>query len=431
MVSSAILSCVYAIIQNKFKYEFLKRSQNTTHYYPVGFIGNQNMHANWLVPNVFMAGWLAQNMSLWWLASIPLLVYVIKLNHCRTAYIGLLIGGFYSLGLYVGFLFAGVSLAILSLIYLIGAEMSWWTYGHGGITTLRERINYWRVALRQIRKTPIFGVGFDVFQTKVPFLQLEINEQTKGEFLKFENYACPYPQKCHNDYLQHVLDNGLIGLVGILFLVGLALSAEISSLLVAAFVSLLACGLFFHTFHVIMTNIIFWFLCFTLIRSGGEVVTLLTIPWYVVIIFGVLFLKYTLSRTLFDITFHDYFRNNCTFPPTKALKHNPKSSMVHTYAGQYYFKTGNITKMFEHSLSALAYHDGAQRYWELWSNLGTACFLGGGLALAEHCHKTALKFWPEHKNAKKALDELNRLRQHFVTVTPVNPNEKMVEKKAI
>ena len=414
MVISAVLSSIYGVVQHKFKYEPMKKSMNVTHHYAIGFGGNENMHGIWLVPHVFMSLWLAQSMSLWWLLAAGLLVYVIKLTRCKTAFLGLFLGSCYYVFSLFG-LIPALSISVVGIIILFFAVTG--TNNRHGWSTLRERSNYWRLALRQILKTPVFGLGFNGFQLNVPFLQHELNEKTKGEFLKPENYKDPYPQKCHNDYLQHVLDNGLVGLGLILVVVTYVLFKTPFHPLSAALVSLLGCGLFFHAFHIRITNVLFWFLVFSLVRIGNtETVILAVGPLLkigILVVFATLLWKFVIKWAYFDYNFQHYFRSNGAYVPTNLIKLWPAGAAVHTRIGEYWFAKGNAPEMFKHSFYALAHHDGEQRLWELWHNLGVGCLISGSILLSKHCHMIALTLWPEYAASKKALKEIERIEKQM------------------
>lgn len=430
LVIGALLNCTYAIVQNKLRYEPLKHSSNQSHLYPIGFIGNTNMLGTYLVPHIFLSLWLGYNCHPAWTLALGPILYVIYLTHCRTAILGLFIVLAFTLYTLYGLLPVLALFTLLSIclfLLFIGALTGLFPL-FSSLTPIKERINYWRVALEQIRHTPIFGLGFNVFQTRVPFLQRDINERTNGRFLAFKNYECPYPQKCHSDLLQHILDGGLVGFGLICSFIYLTLSPIISNTsthifpLTLALISLLACGLAFHTFHIMSTNILFWFLSFSLIRLsyGGSTEITSGTPFIALfIIYLVLALRFTLKELMYDLHMQKYFIRGKTSPPLKALEWKPNSSEAHCFAAEYYYHKGNIPKIFEHSIHSLINYDGAQRYWELCSNTALSFLLSGALTLAEQYYHRALSFWPEYKGAQNGLKQLEEITKRIKTGTVI------------
>lgn len=426
-VVAALANCAYAICQNVALYEPLKSSTNTAHHYAVGFLGNENMLGSYLTPHVFMAGWLGATLHhAWYLAAVPL-VFTIWRTRCKNALVGLAVGLVYLAGIYLGWMITVnvtiVAALVIGVLYQRGVLKD-----RNGLKTIRERLNYWRVATRQIAKTPLMGLGFNEFQTKVPFLQRELEKETKGEFLKKENYECPYPQKCHNDYLQHVLDNGLVGLGLVVSLVVLALRGHIGvagdlSYLTAGFITMLVMGVFFHTFHIRATNVLFWFLCFSLVRAGSSEVLPVTlgVPFavFVLVLYGVLVVRAPLTWALADFWFHRFKVTGDKKHARRALAIRPHSGAFRTLIARYYFQNNLIPQLFEHSAASVYNYDGDQRIWELWSNLGTALMLGGAFQLSAHCHKVALSFLPNYTRAQKDLDQIEQILQRLNGAQPV------------
>ena len=416
-VVAALLNCVYAIMQRDFRYEPLKESSNFSHHYAIGFLGNENMLGCYLVPHIFMAGWLGATVHpAWFMAVIPI-IYTTWRTRCKNAFLGVASGLVYLTGIYVGWMMtvnaAIVAGLIIGVLYYKGVLKD-----RNGLNTLRERLNYWRVALLQIQKTPLMGLGFNEFQIKVPFLQRELNKDSNGEFLKKENYECPYPQKCHNDYLQHALDNGLIGLGLILALTVLALRGHVGmtgnwSFLTAGFVTMLVMSAFFHTFHIRSTNVLFWFLTFMLIRAGSsELMPVeLGIPLviFILVIYGVLVIRAPLRWALADFWYHRFVTKGDIKYAKKCLNIRPYSGAFRTMVSKYYFQKNQVPQLYEHSMAAVHDYDGDQRLWELWANLGTALMLNGAFHIAKRCYETSLSFLPYYDRALTDIAQIDNI----------------------
>jgi len=409
MMCVTVLNCAYAIIQHEFQHEPWKSSTNTTHHYAIGFIGNENMLGNWLVPQVFLLVWLAQDCA-WWFVCLPLIVFVIIRTRCRTALIALTTGTCYYLATIIGAMYALPIVACAALSgWLVLTRKKLIRYNNN---TTHERLNYWRVALHQIMRRPIFGLGFNVMQYMVPYVQREINTKTKGEFLKKANYECPYPQKMHNDYLQHVLDNGVIGLAFIVVLIGYALLSAGPVLMKASLVSVMVCGLFFHPFHIRPSNVLFWFLVFGLIKHNTDttLITLAPVMLGVLIaLFVIVAVRFTLAHVAADILAQRFVQTGEPKWARKALRFGMLNSFIYTMLGAYYAKKGHALGMFDNAREAITTFDGDMRLWELWHNLGVACFMTGAIQLAHQCHQEALSLWPEYENSKKQLEVIANL----------------------
>jgi O-antigen ligase len=102
----------------------------------------------------------------------------------------LLFGGRYRrLGLLVGTVAVVVGVAWVGLAGLIGGFQS------RGIKA--SRLDLWADMLPMTRRFPVFGVGFNAFATAYPWYQTIWRTEWMGE--------------AHNDYLQVILDLGLVG----------------------------------------------------------------------------------------------------------------------------------------------------------------------------------------------------------------------------
>jgi O-antigen ligase len=113
----------------------------------------------------------------------------------------------------------GRRLTALAVLLLVALGVAW--IGTGGVVQAFEvrgvrgsRLDLWRDMLPMAPRFPAFGVGWNAFATAYPWYQTIWKTEWIGE--------------AHNDYLQALLDGGLVGLLLVLALVGLVLRAALA-----------------------------------------------------------------------------------------------------------------------------------------------------------------------------------------------------------
>jgi len=429
LVSAALINSIYAIVQHTFKWEPLKGLPTLmTPFQPRGLVGNPNMLASYLVPHVFFVLYLIHAQSLIWTVALAPVLYALWLTECRGAFFGLVCG----LIIYgdavseIPFLLIGCGGVVF---YLIKGGKS----GRRALdkNSINERWNYWTVAVEQVIRTPLFGLGFDVLKSRVPFLQRDIDMRTGGKFLKQENYQNPWPQKAHNDYLQHITDNGIPGLMLLLCFIVVALFMGIESqdtlalMQGSALVALLANGIFFHTFHVTNVNIVFWYLIGSLTRQidGGQVgyylagspaVSVAGLPAVCLagyIIFGYFVYKYSVRHLITDFSLDRYMRSKDYRYLDRALRCNGGGTRVNALVTVHHLNKNDLPMAYKHAARCAVFCDGDLRLWDMWLNLGTVLFRSGSLLLAKSCYEAALTFWPEHREAKAGIERIEGIEE--------------------
>lgn len=419
LMFGVLLNCLYAISQNIFWKDFLHINTIVGDIRPTGFIGNINMLGHFLGPCVFISIWLGLSDSWFWFILTGIILFTLFLTHCRGAMFGLMSGV-----LFLGFYFELWPLFFIVLVFIPTLVLS---FKNGSSLTkekiysllsFKERLCYLKLAFSELPRVWLFGLGFDGFKSRVPFIQRDLNEKSKGEFLKRENYLSPFPQKCHNDYLQHILDGGVVNLGFILWFIYLAFSCvdltnSMNLWFSVGLISYLASSLVLHNFHIPTTNILFWFLVFTLIRSEEVVqVPVNSLSYFIVFIFVTLICKYIMREFLYDMYLIKSLRGKQL--PLKALRLKPRGSMVNSFAAAFYHSKNNFSGSFIHSIYGLVNFDGQQKYWEIWTNLGIALFITRSFILAKFCFETALKFNPNHFMAQQGLKQVN----NFIKTPP-------------
>ena len=107
----------------------------------------------------------------------------------------------------------------LVVVVVVGLGIAW--IGLGGVVGGFEargirasRLNLWADMLPIVPRFPVFGVGWNAFSTAYPWYQTVLKDLWVGE--------------AHNDYLQVLLDGGLLGLSIVLCLLALVFRAALA-----------------------------------------------------------------------------------------------------------------------------------------------------------------------------------------------------------
>lgn len=409
IVIASLLNCAYAIAQNVFKWEPMKGTTNAHKLYAIGFIGNENMLGTWLVPVICLTLWLVAVHWLWALALGPQLFVLVR-THCKAAMIGV-VGGFFWLMFALGHPeLVTLVVGLVWLAYMLVAKH----YIRHGSNTFQERMNYWKIAWTQFKKAPVFGVGFSEFQNRVCFLQQELNDKSNGKFLLRDNYYDPWPRRCHNDLLQHLVDHGIVGTVLIVAYVLGALYYGINGggwfavCTTTAFAGLLMCGMGLHTFYLPPTNLMFWFLTISLYKTAPptEVVLHGTTFLYVAVPVCLLILVLATRLILFELWFQKFLKTGDPKTRDRLLKWFPTSAVLHDYASLFCAKQVDAVGIVKHAALAIAHYDGINRLWEAYTNLGSGLMMLGAMQPAKLCYDRALKLWPSFERGQGALNQL-------------------------
>lgn len=410
--AAAVINSVYAVFQNKFKKEILKIRMTRSDHKPRGLIGNSNTLAYYLVPHVFFLLHLMKVQSVLWAPALGCVLYAMWLTQCRGAFIGLMAG----LMVYgdsvseTPFMVIGIGGVVAYLIFKGNVKRRVMD-----VNSLKERYNYWRIGFEQAIRTPLFGSGFDVLKSRVNCLQRDINKRTNGAFLDRDNYSNPWPQKAHNDILQAIADNGFPGLFLISGIVYVALSGSHDPVLFSAMAAMLIGGLFFHTFHITCTNVLFWYLIGGLLDTGPVgAVNVADWLWVIFALFGYFVFKYSLCHTILDYCLDRYKRTFKYRYLDLALRCNKASTKANALAMTHFLNKGEIGAAYHHALFCIYFFDGDYRLWDMWTNAGTILLRSGSFLLAKACYETALTYLPWDEPAQKGLKEVERIENNLM-----------------
>ena len=269
----------------------------------IGTIGNSNFLASYYAGVIWLAVYAAVTIQISLLTIVIFSLYMIYgpiKSRAGQVGAGSSIVFFILVAAYFGklpivdndFVFSlGLALLILSVIWLpCIIKDNWRTFWVKRIdpdgpqiwySTLRYRFCYWLAALELIREKPIFGWGMWAYRKEVYRAQAQINERHPN-FLKPDRYVTPQPREVHNDFLEHLVEFGIVGFVifilflGSIFYIGFSsLSASANFLpvlaLMSGLVSILVDAFFFFALRLPSTSIVFWVLCASIVVTGGGV----------------------------------------------------------------------------------------------------------------------------------------------------------------
>lgn len=231
---------------------------------PVGTIGNTNYLGAYLLFAIFACLSLlpterANRYTI--LFSLLTICVALVISRARAAWIGLLVGGTvwawmvlpkrYFLSLVAIGCLAGVILWV-SLI-----PNDW-----KSSSSLGYRLKYWQAAVELWKESPLVGIGFDGYRNQVYEAQARINERNPGWF---EEYQDPKPRRVHNEYLQALVDGGIIYFVTffgfIAWIMGKSyrMAKESYNLMGVwcAQIAILVTSLFFFPFRLVDTTMLF------------------------------------------------------------------------------------------------------------------------------------------------------------------------------
>ena len=407
LFAAAAINALLAITQNRLRYEPMKWCANVNYHYPTGLIGNTNMLGCFLVPALFV-GVSMVHMSLIVWVGLALVAYALYLTKCRSALVGLVTGGLgftvsewgWEVGLTTGYYLA-VSGFVL---FLLRPQLFTWRH-----EPVIARLATWQNALRKLRRCWLFGLGFDNYRLSVPYINEELNKESNGAYLEEGWFKDPWPCRAHSDILQGLLDNGVIGLALVGWVIYTALTSNMSSYEIGALCAFLGCGLAFHPSTIAPCAVWFWWLTASA-GSGTALTVSLPVGVWVFVVTTVAFVLY---KTALVPLLYDRALNVVKIGkfPKDAIVLMPDRSEPHCYAAQYQFTQLKPWQMFKHTIHALGNFDGSTRLWEIWCNLGTALFMSGAFWVAEQCYIRSLELFPRYEPAQQALSNVRDAMQ--------------------
>lgn len=409
---SIALNCIYAIIQHKLEWDIFK--DGTHKKYPIGFSGNTIHLGIMCMVYVFLSSYLVITHHWAWGFLTVLFVYTLWITKCRAGLIGVYVGSLYIMACFHLGIFAAV-LAATILLVIVRRQLP--TYLRD-VSTLKERIKYWKIGLVQVTQSPVFGVGVGVYGTKVPFIQKHIHEHERKPS-KSKSTVYPNHTRVHNDYIQHAIDFGLIGFIGYigyLFMItylGVVNQNIGMIILTGALLGLLIAGMFFHYLDIAPLRPLIWMISFFILQfvNPGASTQLNSWLWVGIIVYGLFVFRFMIKELAADMAFARYYSNTCKVPPLPALSFKPNLTMARSRAAVRCLLHSDPWQAFHHAVHAINFYDGAQVYWELWNNLGVIFMSVQCFSLAEKCFERAVSFCPTYESALQNLKLIKELKK--------------------
>jgi len=172
---------------------------------PVATIGNTNYLGAFLLFGIFATLSLQSRHRLLIIPPLLLLAGGLMLSRARASWLGC------AVGLTV---FAALSLPrrwfVAVMLWAVLAGIVGWSVLPDQIKqadTLGYRLKYWQAAGKLWIDSPLLGIGFDGYRSHVYEAQAQL---AKRDPTWFDGYKEPKPRHVHNDYLQALVDGGLL-----------------------------------------------------------------------------------------------------------------------------------------------------------------------------------------------------------------------------
>jgi O-antigen ligase len=226
-----------------------------------GSIGNTNHSAAFLAPFVFIALYLAVNVSPYFFILVPFILAGIALTKCYGAILGIIFGSCFIYPEYSLWLLPVLAVGVCSLLILRTLHRGL----YDKLTGKKEynftaRFYYWKIAYELWKKQPVFGFGIRSFRKELYDMQAIMNIKDPSLLGYRENASdtpgdreakyTAWPTRAHNDYMEMLSDGGIIGFLLLLSLVGFAVYSSIQTgnyILLGGIVCLAVHGMFFYT----------------------------------------------------------------------------------------------------------------------------------------------------------------------------------------
>jgi len=404
---TTLLEIVYCYFQTKridpFFPNRIKGGGSKTN--PIGTIGNPNFTGAFFATAFWICIYTSITVSYYLLLVAVATLFIMYKTGSSSSVLGLTASSLFFLLVILHnneFIF-NVIIAILILlvpfIYVM-FKANWWTFWHKPVgphgakqvwyLTLRYRFCYWWAAWELIKEKPIFGWGMWSFRKEVYRAQAEIHSKKWDGFMKDDRYLTPQPRECHNDYIEHLVEFGIVGTVlfmaflGTVYYAGFAYLAVTTGadfvlmlILMSGLTSAVAISVFFFSLRLLPTALLFWILCAMIIGISGAEVQTFAIPVYIPI-FVLLFCSAAVYYCAFKRCMASYYfnvsrthedDNTRSRALEKALHWAPSDTLLRTHAalGVIDFEP-TISNM--HVSRLLEDYDGQAPLWATLFNAG-------------------------------------------------------------
>lgn len=344
----------------------------------------------------------------------------------------------YKIGLVLILLFT--SLALLWFASPKSAKELVWIKKATDHETLRLRFTkYAPPAVWLFKQNPLFGTGLWSYRSLVYEAQAQLNK-TDASF--FKNYNLPKPRRVHNDYLEILVDGGLLAAFALLMLLLIVLNHGwktihnkdlpeqerlISAMAFCSIVAMLFTAFFFFPFRLNITMFMV-VLVMGLIEgiynrhyghiSAGEIRSS-RYGWAFILIIlfflGGLIWSMGLKPFVAERFYYRYKKNlelrnhrEAERLIVKALRYDPHCTPYALHASQLYLNVlNNPLKAKEYIDQSIIDFNGDLTLWSVYFYRGLTNFKIGSLLEARSAFEQSLYYWPYFEPAKKKLAEVN------------------------
>lgn len=230
--------------------------------------------------------------------------------------------------------------------------------------------------------------------------QTRINDRYPG-FLDQKRYITPQPRECHNDYVEHLVEYGLIGfsifMLFVIFVVQKGMNTLVSAsgndfflilLLISALVSILINAFFFFGLRIPSTAMMFWMISAIIVSFQGNHFQSFVPRWWLtgaVIVLGIGFVWECIGKRVFANRYFILFmrsQKRAMRYLNRALDFAPYDSILRTHASMSW-ADHDITMSRNHAQKLLHFFDGQTPLWASLFNVGLAVARGAKDALEE------------------------------------------------
>ena len=403
---------------------------------PISTIGNMNFFASYILPMFWLGIYLSLSVSFFFLFGVSLTCFLLWKTKCRGALLGL-IGSVYGFFLFLSFgNFISINWlkALIPFTVLTGVVVAAWLWKNWErinkeringskttkLATLRYRICYWKAGWHLFKQKIWQGHGLRSYRKLVYFAQAALNDKDP-EFLDPNRYITPQPRECHNDWLEDLVELGLLGsairwgLVGSIFYFGaMVLEGSLLMLfLLTTFLSIAIHGLFFFSLRIPSTGMVFWALGGFIVLLASPAFQTVTLPFVFLPMLAAFFALFLWEMVAKDVIASYYFMR---FQKGKNLRQKeldcnstvkwaPKETMYNTYLLIGHL---NVSPQTAYKYAEEMWHnyDGMSPGWVVYLNMATAAEVVGNKELAYRHYATSYRLLPTFVPAIQKLNFL-------------------------
>ncbi len=410
LVLLALLS-LFAIGQEFGLPDFSSRFTDTLR--PYTFLGNRNYTADLLILLVpFLIAAVEQISKKFILGFIPVLAAIVFTRSFR---------GILGLGSILLFYFlftrppAKKKYGVLAGVFLcLGVGFVFQNYSRITESNLRPRLLRWKITKNMIAENPVTGFGLGTFQYFYPQYQEEFFRESTNRVVHYKDIA-QSPQRVNNEYLDVIIETGLIGFfmisgIFVLWYKKINLNyRKIDFPAAAGIFGLLASGFFGFPFHrpsilyIVAIN-----MGVTVRPSGYSKTTIKGLKIYKCTLL-ILILFVVTVFTIYQIKWEKADREFVALDYTQALKQSKNALTYSFIPGKIYFLKGRIYYRKNMFLNALENYNKAEKTFahrSLYFNRGLVHYKMFQYDDAEKDFEKAWYTTPEFQPAFNMLEQL-------------------------